>query len=333
MPLFSAFTPFGAGFEFSGDDSHGERFYRQFLSLLGEQSYSTEEETRMRAWCYAWAMHLARVRYTLEHAGFQLDPLKIVEMLALRESEYGLVPGPNDGMDARRAALAARLLAQKGGDFNNIKNSLLTLLDDSFVQYIVTQYADATLFPPNIGDQPMNLVTPTREAKLLSLTNAVTTGLGAPQWVFYETFDIPDVPDDEAQPKVVFIGETFIVDPGSNLNFETVTVLDTRELSPGFPEFRATFNNPHPAGAVMSNMPFPLWCSTKRFNLVVLDAAAAANAETRRQINELLDKMVRSVSTWNIVQEDPMNPGFTGTFTVGVGPLGYQTIGSVAIPP
>jgi hypothetical protein len=33
------------------------------------------------------------------------------------------------------------------------------------------------------------------------------------------------------------------------------------------------------------------------------------------------------------VQEDPLNPGFTGTFTVGVGPLGYQTIGSVAIPP
>ena len=68
----------------------------------------------------------------------------------------------------------------KGGDFNNIKNALLTLLGDSFVQYIVTQYAGAVLYPATIGDQPMNLVTPTRQPKLLSLTNAISTGLGAP---------------------------------------------------------------------------------------------------------------------------------------------------------
>ena len=333
MPLFSAFTKFGNGASFSGAPSHGERFYRMLLSLIGEQSYSTEEGTRMRAWCYAWAMHLARIRYTLEHAGYQLDPLKIVEMLALREGEYGLVPGPNDGMDARRAALAARMLAQKGGDFNNIKNALLTLLGDSFVQYIVTQYAGTVLYPANIGDQPMNLVTPTRQPKLLSLTNAISTGLGAPQWVAYEAIDIPAVPDASAQPKDVFIGETYTIDPGDNLRMETITVLDVQGAGPGSLQLRATFNNPHTAGVTFTNMPFPLWVSTKRFNLVVVDAIAAADPETRRKIDELLARMVRAVSTWNIVQEDPLNPGFTGTFTVGVGPLGYQTIGSVAIPP
>lgn len=333
MPLFSAFTPFGCGFEFSGDESHGERFYRQLISLCGELSYSTGEGTRMRAWCYAWAMHLAQVRYTLEHAGFQLDPLKLVEMLALREGEYGIVPGPNDGMDARRATLAARLLAQKGGDFNNIKNALITLLGDAFVQYIVTSYAGSVLYPTNIGDQPMNLVTPTRQPKLLTLTTPISTGLGAPQWVYYDAVAVPAVPDASAQPKEVFVGETYTIDPGNNLNIETITVTGVTGTIPGNLQLEATFNNPHPAGVILTNMPFPLWVSTKRFNLVVVDAIAAADAETRRKINELLARMVRAVSTWNIVQEDPLNPGFTGTFTVGVGPLGYQTIGSVAIPP
>lgn len=333
MPRFSAFTPFGAGFEFSGDLSHGERFYRQLLSLIGEQSYSTEEGSRMRAWAYAWAMHLARARYTLEHAGYQLDPLKIVEMLPLREDEYGLVPGPKDGIDARRAALAATLLAQKGGDFNNIKNALIALLGDAFVQYIPTAFVDAFLYPTNIGDQPMNLVQPTRQPKLLSLTSAVSIGLGAPQWVRYDVIETPGVPDADAQPKDVFVGETLTIDTGNNLHAETITVLDVRELTPGLYELNATFNHPHSAGSVFTNMPFPLWASTKRFSLVVTNAIAATDAETRRKINVLLAKMVRAVSTWNIVQEDPLAPGFTGTFTVGVGPLGYQTIGSVAIPP
>lgn len=332
MPLFSAFTPFGAGFEFSGDEPHGERFFRMFLSLLGDQSYSTEEGTRMRAWAYAWAMHLARVRYTLEHAGYQLDPLKIVEMLALREDEYGLIPGPNDGLDARRAALAARLLMQKGGDFNNIKNALLTLLGDAFIQYIPTAYADSVRFPTNIGEQPMNLVTPTNQPKLLSITDAISLGLGAPQWVHYQPLALPPVPDADAQPQGVFVGETYVVDPGHNALHETITVTDLRELSPGVLELEATFNNPHSAGAIASNAPYPFWVSTKRANLVVLEATAAADAETRRKINELLDRMVRAVSTWYIVQEDPSAPGFTGTFRVGVSGLGVQTIGNVAIP-
>lgn len=332
MPLFSAFTPFCAGFAFSGAPSHGERIYRNLISSIGVDSLSTEEGSRMRAWCYASAMNAARIRYTLEHAGYQLDPLKITEMLPLREAEYGLVPGPNDSLDTRRATLAARILAQKGGDFNNIKNALITLLGDVFVQYIPTAYLDAVLYPANIGDQPMNLVTP-RQPKLLTITDTISLGLGAPQWVNYEFFALPSVPDVDAQPTDVFVGETFVVEPGQNLLQETITVSGIRELVPGFLELEATFNNPHTGGVLATNMPFPLWCSTKRFNLVVVDAIAAADNETRRKINELLGRMVRAVSTWNIAQEEPLNPGFTGAFRVGVGPLGYQTIGSVTIPP
>jgi hypothetical protein len=332
MPLFSCFTKFGNGFAFSSAPSHGERIFRNMLSNIGVESLSTEEGTRMRAFCYASAMQAARVRYTLEHAGYQLDPLKVTEMLPLREDEYGIVPGPHDSIDDRRATLAARLLAPLGADFNNIKNALITLLGDDFVQYIPTAYADSIRFPTNAGDQPMNLVTP-RQPNLVTLTNTISTGLGAPQWVFYEPFELPSVPDAEAQPTAIYVGETLIVNPGHNALHETVTVTGVRELTPGFPEFEATFNNPHDAGTIASNMPYPYWVSTKRANLIVLEASAAADAETRRKVNELLARMLRTVSIWYIVQEDPLAPGTTGTFRVGVSGLGTQTIGSVTIPP
>ena len=80
-----------------------------------------------------------------------------------------------------------------------------------------------------------------------------------------------------AAPEDVFIGETYTIDPGDNLRMETITVLDVQGAGPGSLQLRATFNNPHTAGVTFTNMPFPLWVSTKRFNLVVVDAIAAAD--------------------------------------------------------
>lgn len=332
MPLFSAFTKFGNGFTFSSTPSHGERIYRNMISSIGVQSLSTEEGTRMRAWCYAGAMMAARVRYTLEHAGYQLDPLKVTEMLPLREEEYGIVPGLHDSIDDRRAVLAARILAQKGGDFNNIKNALIALLGDSFVQYIPTAYADAVLFPANIGDQPMNLVTPDRQPNLFTITTAISVGLGAPQWVPYEAIQLPSIPDAEVLPSDVYVGQTLIVNPGHNVLHETITVSGVRELVPGNLELEATFNKPHSVGTLASNMPYPYWLSTKRANLAVLDAAVAGDPETRRKTNELLARMVRAVSVWYIVQEDPLMPGHTGTFLADTSGSDTQTMEDVVIP-
>ena len=332
MPLFSAFTKFGNGFSFSGAPAHGETIFRSMLSNIGVESLSTEEGTRMRAFCYAQAMHAARILHTLEHAGFQLDPLKVCEMLALREGEYGLVPGPYDSIDDRRAALAARKLAPRGGDFNNIKNALLTLVGDPFVQYIPTAWADATVYPTNLGDQPMNLAPANRLPKVATLTSNISLGLGAPQWVHYTQTDLQPVPDSTSAPSTLLVGETIVVDPGHNVLHEAVTILDLRELIPGATELRATFNNPHSAGALVSNLPYPYWLSTKRFNLVVLEAASAADPETRRKINELLSRMVRAVSTWAIVQEDPGAPGHTGTFLSDTSGSDTQTMEDVIIP-
>lgn len=337
MPLFSCFTPFGAGFAFSGAPSHGETIYRAMLSNLGAptESLSTEEGTRMRAFCYANAMHFARVRYTLEHAGYQLDPLKVCEMLPKRENEYGLVPSPYDSIDDRRAALAAKLLLPKGGWLNNIRTVLSTLLGDAFVQYIPTPFVDAVVSPPECGDQPMNFLTDGRLPKLVRLLAPISTGLGSPQWVQYDEVELPVIPEQNSPTlprQNLLVGDTLVVDPGHNVANERIEVFGLRELVPGVKELWTIFNQPHDADALASNSNYPYWLSTKRHNLCVLTSSAAADPETRRKTSNMLNILVRGVSTWSIVQEDPLNPGNTGVFLADTSGADTQTCENVVIP-
>ena len=151
-------------------------------------------------------------------------------------------------------------------------------------------------------------------------------------WVrTYDAIDIPAVPDASAQPKTFSSARRTRLTPRQSPYGDDHRARRARRRS-RFATASSHVQQSPTAGVTFTNMPFPLWGSTKRFNLVVVDAIAAADPETRRKINELLARMVRTVSTWNIVQEDPLNPVLPGRLP-GVGPLGYQTIGSVAIPP
>jgi len=79
----------------------------------------------------------------------------------------------------------------------------------------------------------------------------------------------------------------------------------------------------------MTTAPFPYWVSSKRHNVIVLKAAAAADPEKRRQVNELLGRMLRGVSTWDIAAES--TPGHAGPFKVGEGLLGVTPIGDLTL--
>lgn len=337
MPLFSAFTPFGAGFCFSGAPSHGETIFRAMLSTLGAptESLSTEEGTRMRAWCYATAMHLARVRYTLEHAGYQLDPLKVCEMLALREGEYGIVPSPYDSIDDRRATLAARLLAPKGAAFNTVLTALALLLGMELRGYVPTPFIDAVVSPVNCGDQPMNMPPAAVLPKLFRIAQPVVSDLGSPQWIRYELTEVPPIPDQQnptLPPQNLLVGETVVLDVGNNARHERCEIFGLRELTPGVLEMWLIPTLPHDDGAPCTNFQYPWWNSSKRYNLIALEASAAADPETRRKVNELLARMMRGVSTWSIVQEDPSNPGHTGVFLADTSGSDTQTCEDVVLP-
>ncbi len=334
MPLLSAFTPCGF-LEFSSAPSHAENIYNSLINTIGKpgETLSTEEHSRMRAWCYATAMSQARSRYLLEQGGNQIAPLRTAEnFLATREDEYGIIPSPNAGPDERRAAIAAARKLPGGGSYNNVNNALITLLGSALKKYLPTPIAAAVVTPTSPGDQPMNLIPLQRLPKLIRILPAISINLGTPVWVQYEVIETPFIPE-QSSPTLpaqnLLVGETVVVNPGHNTLHERCEVLDLRETVPGFKEIRLTFNNPHDPNTVAYNYVYPYWLSTRRFSLIILDAVRAADAETRRRTNEFLDKVLRAVTTWAIAREDPLNPGHTGTFNVGVSGLGTQTIGDV----
>ena len=321
---FSAFAPFGM-WAFSSKPTHAESFYRAMIASMGNVPGSSETKgtistapgTRMEAKIYADSMTLARARYTLEHAGAQMLPEQLTEMLPVREGELKIVPGYRETTDERRDTVAARLLLARGAAQSEVENALQTLLPDDFLLYRPTPIAEAVQWPAALGDQPQNLQLPTVPRKLIRLTMPISMGLGAPQNVTWEFVD----PDNQTP---LLIGDEFVVDTGDLSVAEKVTILDLDIF------LLATFNNPHASGAICTTAPFPIWTSTKRLNLIVLTGPAAADADTRRRVDEQLRRQLRGPSTWAIAGESSPGSSTVGPFTVGGGMIGITTIGLIA---
>ncbi len=95
--------------------------------------------------------------------------------------------------------------------------------------------------------------------------------------------------------------------------------------------FQATFANAHDVGATVTTGNFPYWWSTQRFYLIIVQSAAALDPETRRRVNEFMDRLARAGSGWAIVQPTSTTStgGTVGPLTVGAGmatiPLGTFT--------
>lgn len=319
MPLLSAFTPLGV-LRLQSTPSEAEKIYRSLIAGLGKDNYAVTPGSREDGWCYAMARCLAVARLTLIHAGKQIDPSCVYEYLADREAEWQIVPGPDDTILERRATLAARKLLPRGARREAVVDALQTLLGGAFVWYRTTKPAEIDTWPASAGAQPMNLQLPSVERKRLSITQPISIGLGSPQSVRYQLADA-------AQPALL-AGDELVVEPENPARAEPVTVLS---LSAGPPAtFRATFNGPHDTGCLGTTMPWPAWASSQRFDLVILTAAAALDPETRRKLNDLLQRLLRGVSTWGIVQET--GPGFAGPFVIGVSPIGATPFGIVTFP-
>ncbi len=337
--LFSAFAPFGM-FAFSSKPTHAESFYRAMVTSVGNVPGSDEAKgtistafgSRMEAKIYADAMAMARARYVLEHAGAQVLPECLTEMLSTREGEYKITPGYHESTPERRRTVAARMLLPRGAAKTEVENALLTLLGDDFIVYRPTPIDEAVVWPAALGDQPQNLQLPTVQRKLIRLTANISVGLGSPQYVRYERF-VPDV-SQGAPLHSLLIGDTIALDTGNSSLTETVTVTGLSFDEPVFegpiyPTFEATFNNTHSAGAVGTTAPWPLWTSTKRLNLVVVTGSAALDPNVRRKINQQLDRQLRGVSVWVIAGETFPGSMTVGPFTVAGGQLGVTTIGLI----
>lgn len=331
---FSCFATFGM-LAFSSKPTHAEGFYKAMVASLGGQ-FATHEGSREDAKLYADAMAFARARYALEHAGLQIFPSLVQELLPTREQEYGVIPNPTDTLQDRHRALAAAYLLPLGASRTAVEMVLRATLGDDFVAYRPTPKGEALIFPAAPGDQPQNLQLASVPRKLIKLTESVTIGLGVPQHVRYERFASNEVfTPNNADFHALKIGDEVVIDPG---NMDVAEVVEVQELSyefddfeagPFYPTMKVTLNNAHAAGAPGTTAPWPFWRSSKRHNLVVLSSSAAADAESRRKADLVLGKVLRGVSTWDLAGESAPGSGKTGPFKVGVGQIGVTTIGTI----
>lgn len=324
MPLLSAFTPIGL-LRLQSTPSEGQKVYDALVASLGKpgENYTVTAGTREDAWCYATAIELGLAHLTLIHAGRQIDPSCVYEYLADREAEWQIVPEPDATLLERRAVLASRMLLPRGARRGAVVDALAKLLGADFIFYRTTKPSEIATWPVALGDQPMLLATPAVPFKLYQLAQPISFGLGSPQFVSYGTLR-----DALVQPPLR-VGDTLVVNPEDIGRAETVTVTG---LMSG--KFQATFTNPHNPGSTLSTSPWPAWASTQRVDLVVTSATAAVDPTKRKQIGELLERILRGVSVWQVGAVTGGGPfgGTAGPFKVGVSPIGATPLGLIAFP-
>ena len=311
MGYTSCFSPCGM-LELSSDPSYGEQIYDSLINSLGD-NYDVRDGTRAEAWCYAQAMAIAEGRYLIEHAGLQLVPSCVDEMMGDREAEWQIVPGPFDTMDQRRAVLAARMLLPTGASRGALVGALQALLGDDFLALRIVTPAEAVNWPTTLGGQGQNLVPALVERKRLRLTYPVSTGLGSPGVALYAL---------EAGQPALLNGDSLCVEPEVFGRTESVVVSGVTDT-----QFTATFQQAHESGSLCTTAPFPLWVGTQRTLMVVLASAAAIDPPTRRRIHEQLQRQARGVTVWSVVQST--GSGTAGPFTFDYSPMDTTPIGTV----
>jgi len=326
MPKLSLFTPLGL-LKMSSAPSPAKLIYEAKKASLGGdgQNFVIKPGSLLGGRLYAESIAEAMIDEKIKRASNQDLPTKVVEQLPDREFEYGVVPPAGTTPQQRKLALAARYLLPGGATRNNVENALRTLLGDVFVAYRTITAAERVKFPVNIGDSPMNLKGPFIPRKLIRLTSAISKALGTTQGASY-TCITPEA--TEADPLILRVGDVLTVEPEVKGRTEVVTVVSTLD-GPISTSFQAVFNKAHEANAWATTAPHPLWISTQRTCLVVLTEPEAYDPEIRRMTHDLLQRILRGISTWSIVGETAANQA--GPFILNESPMNATPFGTITL--
>lgn len=317
--LLSCFTPLGL-LELSNREAIAERIYRSMIAAHGGQFDMTPGESRQEAWCFATAMSKARLKKTIEKAGAQAFDDTVDTKIDQRESEFKIVPRFGAIIPERQAVIAKRRLRPPTWTKNRIEAVLLDLLGADLIAYRPTPLSEVARWPAALGNQPQNLQRASVARKVVRLTQAVSIKLGVLQSVTYELVDTPVSPQQSGSVDLVD-GDAIVVEP--EVLGITETVSNIRVGSGPTKILQGIFTKPHTGGCLCTTAPFPKWISTKRHHLVVVTKAASVDPEKRRQIDEVMRRMARASSTWDIVESsDGLS---TGAFTIGESPIGAHT--------
>lgn len=288
---FQAFARFNGGFRFSSRPPHGRRIYEAMKEAQGD-TYNESFEGRQSARIYAAAMSLAAAQYQADRAIANANPLTATELLPQIERDYQLVPGYLDTLDERRKEADSRRKITRGPRRESIEDALRSLLGVDFIEYRADE-PNVAAWPSQPGEVGV-FAAPGARKKMFRLDEAVA--MPGVERTLAITLLFGESP---------LAGESYTVDPDTrNPSIEKVTLVAASAAS-----ITATFAKPHPAGALASR-PHPVWISDRRHSLVRVTPAAATDPETRRRINEVMTRMVRGVSRWNVVSDQ-------GTFLLG----------------
>lgn len=323
MPRYSAFTPYGH-LSFSSKKAHGERIFFAMRNGLGEpdENVTSDFDSEAMSRIYAQAIGLSRLRHTLERAGVQFRPDRILELLPRAEDEYGLTPKFDSSIDDRRVELGRATVKPGGAVRSNITRLLDERLGADFLVYRTVPTGELVTSPPTMPGNG-NFVAPmSTRGKLSRVTGSIATLATTISIAFTHV----------AGGLAMDPGALIVLDPDKEGLREAATVSATSPPAidaqgDGTATIIRTDPKSHDPGALFTTAPFPFWVSTKRTALIVLSDAAARDPEKRRIVDEVMRKNARAISRWAIVD----SAGATGTFKVGTTGLGLTTIGSIAI--
>lgn len=301
MPLFSAFTPFGH-MRFSSAPSRFETIYRSMRD--GQGSAYGPNDVHQEARIYAAARCIAIADGQIERAANEARPSKTQELLPAHELDYGLTPTPTQTEAERRAALTLQTQIIRGSRREALDDALSTLLGADFIEAVPMK--DLVDPPTQWPATPATVGNWSRGAlyRLYTLTDsAAFTGVRNLHFV-----------DIVAGQEAIKIGDVIVIEPAVPGITEAVTVsaiagaATTDALGFTTNYVTVTTTKPHPINTVCTTSPMPILTSTQRHILIRVTAACAADAVKRRAIHQLMRRILRGVTTWEI-QTGPAESG------------------------
>lgn len=265
---------------------------------------------------YAWSMALARWLRTARRLDAQISPDTVLELLAEREFEHGLVVPAHATIAQRRRALKLAMLAPGDGTQASLRQGLQQLLGASFVNLRRLAAGSLVNAPATPATGPGLFTEPTRPRKLFRLLDNISSTSGTFAYLHLDG-TVPTADDGLAY------GDRFVLEPEHNVLRERVRTFQV-DYAPGLATFSVSgltaLQKPHHAGALLSTQPFPFWVSTRAHWIVQLTPAAAANRETTRLVHGWMHRAARATATWEI-------QGSTGPFLLNSSPLGTTPLG------
>lgn len=278
-------------------------------------------------------MGLARGKAATRQGYLQRDPRYSDVMLPALERIFGCVPGPSATLWDRRQAVIARQRQTRGARYESIIEQLTLLLGDDFIYLRPIKDAEVVNTPLVLADSPGVFMNPGIPPKIFRILDPVAE-LGVPVTFRYATpflyatgygaFGADGIGVNDDGTRFV-VGESACVNIENSYYSEKVAIT-AQALGIGYPTATAVFAKPHHPGDTIQVAHTPWWSSNRRHVIVVVTPRVARDADKRRQIHELMGRMMESVSYWEIAE--PGTSGNLSEMTLGTTPLGTAVLGT-----